>query len=78
VCGSQVNAGHCILNSATRIGCPSGAVTEASSNLGSSNTTALGTPVWAIAMIAIASVVLVLLVVVIVLLAIRKQTSERA
>jgi len=77
-CGGDVSAGHCVLNWATQIGCPGGAVAEASTSLGSSNTTVLGTPMWAIAMIALASVVVVLLVVVIVLLAIKKNNAERA
>jgi len=78
VCGNQVNAGHCQLSSAVRISCPSGAVADSSANLSLSNMTELGTPVWAIAMIALASVVLVLLVVAIVLLAIRENREERS
>jgi len=76
VCGNQVDAGHCQLSSAVRISCSSGAVADSSTNL--STTTELGTPVWAIAMIALASVVLVLLIVAIVLLTIRKNREERS
>jgi len=78
VCGGQVDAGHCQLSSATLIGCPGGAVADASTNLNSSNSTVLGTPMWAVAMIALATIVVVLLVVVIVLLGLRKHNPERA
>jgi len=78
VCGNQVNAGHCQVSSAVRISCSAGAVADSSANLSLSNMTELGTPVWAIAMIALASIVLVLLVIAIVLLAIRKNREERS
>jgi len=79
VCGGQANAGHCILNSAQLIACGSQAVAEAATNFtNSSAVTAAGTPMWAVAMIGLASIVIVLLVVTIILLALRKNREERS
>jgi len=77
VCGNQVNAGHCQLSSAKKITCPAHAVGEMSI-LNSTSVTALGTPVWAIAILALAAIVIILLIVVIVLLGVRKYKEERA
>jgi len=76
VCGNQVNAGHCALSSATRIGCPSSAVADTTTTLSDSQSSA--TPTWAIAMIVLSSLMVVILLVLLVIIVVRRKSEERA
>jgi len=79
VCGSQgVNAGHCKLNSATLISCPSSAVADVTAGTVSSSSSddLSASPSWAIALIVLASLMLLLLLVLIVVLVIRIRNKE--